>query len=166
MVAAMICGSGSPSRHPGGRDCCRRPRLQGSFHRRRGYRLLEKAERRLIGLQFPRHERARIGRRWTYLHREDAVAGLGQGWRAPAPCQQDHVAWLGYGLEFAPRLLAGSNERPRTASGPLLRIAGVHPPYAAEAFLFTPLRVATVFSLVFAAFSSLRFVVRRRTTSS
>jgi hypothetical protein len=37
---------------------------------------------------------------------------------------------------------------------------------ALEAFALTPLRSATVFSLVFAAFSSLRFVVRKRTMSS
>jgi hypothetical protein len=36
----------------------------------------------------------------------------------------------------------------------------------ATAFLFTPFRSATVFSFVLAAFSSLRLVVRKRTTSS
>ena len=35
-----------------------------------------------------------------------------------------------------------------------------------EALAFTPLRTATVLSFVFAACSSLRFVVRKRTTSS
>ena len=55
---------------------------------------------------------------------------------------------------------------PERRSGPFLRIVGVHPPYAAEAFLLTPLRSATLLSLVFAAFSSLRFVVNSRTTSS
>ena len=42
---------------------------------------------------------------------------------------------------------------------------GILVPYA-TAFLFTPLRSATVLSLVLAAFSSLRFVVRKRPTSS
>lgn len=37
---------------------------------------------------------------------------------------------------------------------------------ALDAFLFTLLRSATVLSFVFAAFSSLRFVVRKRTMSS
>ena len=37
---------------------------------------------------------------------------------------------------------------------------------AVEAFALTPLRSATVLSLVFAAFSSLRLVVRKRTISS
>ena len=52
---------------------------------------------------------------------------------------------------------------PEAFSEPFLAL---HPPYAAEAFLFTPLRSATLLSLVFAAFSSLRFVVNSRTTSS
>ncbi len=38
--------------------------------------------------------------------------------------------------------------------------------YPAEALLLTPLRRATVFSLVFAAFSSLKFVVRKRMITS
>ena len=60
-----------------------------------------------------------------------------------------------------------NNEKaPNASSGPFLCLVGVHPPYAAEAFLFTPLRSATLLSLVFAAFSSLRFVVSNRTTSS
>jgi hypothetical protein len=63
-------------------------------------------------------------------------------------------------------VLVCSNEKAPNSVGAFSCVAGVHPPYAAEAFLFTPLRVATVLSLVFAAFSSLRFVVRRRTTSS
>jgi hypothetical protein len=66
----------------------------------------------------------------------------------------------------AAALLACSNEKAPNSVGAFPSVAGVHPLYAAEAFLFTPLRVATVFSLVFAAFSSFRFVVRRRTTSS
>ena len=37
---------------------------------------------------------------------------------------------------------------------------------AVDAFELTPLRNATVLSLVFAAFSSLRLVVRKRTISS
>ena len=37
---------------------------------------------------------------------------------------------------------------------------------AVEAFELTPLRSATVLSLVFAAFSSFRLVVRKRTISS
>ena len=37
---------------------------------------------------------------------------------------------------------------------------------AVEAFALTPLRNATVLSLVFAAFSSFRLVVRKRTISS
>lgn len=37
---------------------------------------------------------------------------------------------------------------------------------AVEAFLLTPLRSAIVLSFVFAAFSSFRFVVRKRTISS
>ena len=37
---------------------------------------------------------------------------------------------------------------------------------AVEAFALTPLRSATVLSLVFAAFSSFRLVVRKRTISS
>jgi hypothetical protein len=58
------------------------------------------------------------------------------------------------------------NEKAPNSVGALPRIVGVRPSYAAEAFLFTPLRSATPFSFVFAAFSSLRFVVNNRTTSS
>jgi hypothetical protein len=34
------------------------PSLEGGFHRRRGDGLLEEAQRSLIGLQLPRHERS------------------------------------------------------------------------------------------------------------
>jgi hypothetical protein len=58
-----------------------------------------------------------------------------------------------------------NREGPERSSGPFLHCR-VHPPYAAEAFLFKPFRVANVFSLVLAAFSSFKFVAKRGTTSS
>jgi hypothetical protein len=84
--------------------------------------------------------------------------------RMPARAESTHVA--SRNSPRAAAVLARGNEKAPNSVGAFPSVAGVHPPYAAEAFLFTPLRVATVFSLVFAAFSSLRFVVRRRTTSS
>src|ERR1700733_7405157 len=108
----------------------------------------------------------RIGHWWPYPHRDDAVAGVGQGGHPPTPGQQDDSASVGDEVHRAEGVLVCGNEKAPNIVGAFLPLfAGVHPPYAAEAFLFTPLRVATVFSLVFAAFSSLRFVVRRRTTS-
>ncbi len=55
-------------------------------------------------------------------------------------------------------------KRPRAFAEPL-RIRG-EIQAAVDAFALTPLRSATVFNLVFAAFSSLRLVVRKRTISS
>ena len=57
------------------------------------------------------------------------------------------------------------NKKAPNMSGPRLLCRGTSA-YAAEAFLLTPLRSATLLSLVFAAFSSFRFVVNNRTTSS
>ena len=58
------------------------------------------------------------------------------------------------------RIMLWSHERPRCTAGPRLQKTI----YAAlDALALTPLRKATVFSLVLAAFSSLRFVVRKRT---
>jgi hypothetical protein len=81
-----------------------------------------------------------------------------------------------YRFRFKTRRLAGlvrpecqlshhAKKRPRTRRG-LISFVGVHPSYAAEAFLLTPLRSATLLSLELAAFSSFRFVVKSRTTSS
>src|SRR5665213_2698715 len=109
----------------------------------------------------------RIGHRWTHLHRDNSVAGVAQGWPpyGTRSTRSRCVRWIRTRIRAA-ALFACSNEKAPNSVGAFPSVAGVHPPYAAEAFLFTPLRVATVFNLVFAAFSSFRFVVRRRTTSS
>jgi hypothetical protein len=62
------------------------------------------------------------------------------------------------------RRSTGKISGPADSRGPLRSKRGRQA--AVEAFALTPLRSATVFSLVFAAFSSLRLVVRKRTISS
>jgi hypothetical protein len=84
--------------------------------------------------------------------------------RLQSPSRRQNARWVSAGTRTNDLASEASKKAPNK-SGPFLH-RGVHPPYAAEAFLFTPLRVATVFSLVLAAFSSFRFVVNRRTTSS
>jgi len=71
----------------------------------------------------------------------------------------------GKGFTMVISLIWIEAKKGRDASG-LICLAGVHRPYAAEALLLTPLRVATIFSLALAAFSSFKFEVKRRTTSS
>jgi hypothetical protein len=59
------------------------------------------------------------------------------------------VRWI---PAFTPPASLAKTKRPRTALGAFSCGVGVHPPYAAEAFLFRPLRSATLFSLVLAPF--------------
>jgi hypothetical protein len=70
------------------------PRLQGSLHRRRGDGLFEETQRSLIGLQLPRHEGSRIGRRWPRLLREQGFA---------KPGEQRGRSWIDVGAARLPQ---------------------------------------------------------------
>ena len=97
---------------------------------------------------------------WTVVQSSIATAFIGA---SLAWLMVSVAAWYGRrqmrrgGVRFrdkaaAPRSRSRQDRCPRQA--------------AVEAFALTPLRSATVLSLVFAAFSSLRLVVRKRTISS